>query len=160
MCNFFSAIVNDEGQVLWRNGISSHSELEKALNIRDDGHSAKVELTPPPEGPFNDVEKWVFKIDEARTPEWWDGAYEGNVRQVVNDWMCSNDRYTWDGDLDLGGLTSAKGLTLPQEIGGDLNLGGLTSAEGLTLPQEIGGDLYLGGLTSAERESVRARIGK
>src|ERR1039457_555607 len=54
------------------------------------------------------------------------------------------------GSLNLGGLTSAEGLTLPQRIGGSLDLGGLTSAEGLTLPQSIGGSLYLDGLTSAE----------
>jgi len=117
MCNFFSAILNDEGHVLWKNGISSHSELELVFKIRDDGHHAKVELTPPPEGPFNDVEKWVFKIDEERTPEWWDVAYEGNVRQVVKDWMASGDRYTWDCYLDLRSLTSAERESVRARIG-------------------------------------------
>ena len=42
-------------------------------------------------------------------------------------------------------------------IGGDLDLGGLTSAKGLTLPQSIGGYLYLGGLTSAERSEIIKR---
>ena len=54
------------------------------------------------------------------------------------------------GNLDLSGLTSAKGLNLPQTINGDLNLSGLTSAEGLNLPQSIKGNLDLSGLTSAE----------
>jgi len=54
------------------------------------------------------------------------------------------------GGLDLGSLTSAEGLTLPQSIGGNLYLRSLTSAEGLTLPQSISGGLNLDSLTSAE----------
>src|SRR3990167_1027158 len=54
------------------------------------------------------------------------------------------------GDLNLGSLTSADGLTLPSSIGGDLNLWSLTSAEGLKFPDTIGGDLYLWNLTSAK----------
>jgi len=57
---------------------------------------------------------------------------------------------TIGGNLDLDGLTSAKGLTFPKTIGGNLDLSGLTSAEGLTLPETISGYLDLGGLTSAE----------
>ncbi len=54
------------------------------------------------------------------------------------------------GDLNLRGLTSAKGLVLPQTIGGDLYLNGLTSAEGLVLPNSIKKDLWLSRLTSTE----------
>ena len=43
------------------------------------------------------------------------------------------------GDLDLSGLTSAVGLTLPSSIGGGLYLSGLTSAAGLRLPRNLGG---------------------
>ena len=64
-----------------------------------------------------------------------------------------------DGDLLLGWLTFAKGLTLPQHIGGDLVLDGLASAEGLTLPQHIGGDLWLSGLTTAEGLTLPQHIG-
>jgi hypothetical protein len=63
------------------------------------------------------------------------------------------------GWLDLRGLTSAEGLTLPQSIGGGLDLSGLTSAEGLTLPQSIGGELDLRGLTSAEGLTLPQSIG-
>ena len=54
------------------------------------------------------------------------------------------------GDLFLRGITSAKGLTLPQYVGGSLYLENLTSAKGLTLPQNIVGSLYLDSLTSAD----------
>ena len=63
------------------------------------------------------------------------------------------------GDLDLGGLTSAEGLKLPEHIGGDLDLRSLTSAEGLKLPEHIGGGLYLGSLTSAEGLKLPEHIG-
>ena len=63
-------------------------------------------------------------------------------------WALAQPTIDLGGYLALGGLTSAKGLVLPQSIGGSLALGGLTSAEGLVLPQSIGGYLYLGGLTS------------
>ena len=54
--------------------------------------------------------------------------------------LSGNIRYHY-GRLDLNRLTSAEGLTLPEEID-TLELDGLTSAEGLTLPEEI--DTHLG----------------
>ncbi|MEK7587128.1 MAG: hypothetical protein AAB453_04635 [Patescibacteria group bacterium] len=63
------------------------------------------------------------------------------------------------GDLDLGDLTTAEGLTLPQSIGGGLNLDGFISVEGLTLPQSIGDYLYLGDLTTAEGLILPQSIG-
>ncbi|MEK7187168.1 MAG: hypothetical protein AAB690_02625 [Patescibacteria group bacterium] len=63
------------------------------------------------------------------------------------------------GNLNLSGLTSAEGLTLPQSISGSLNLSGLTSAEGLTLPQSIRGSLNFPGLTSAKGLILPQSIG-
>ena len=63
------------------------------------------------------------------------------------------------GDLDLGGLTSAKGLMLPEHVGGDLDLSGLTSAEGLELPEHVGGTLNLPSLTSAEGLELPEHVG-
>ena len=54
------------------------------------------------------------------------------------------------GYIDLRSLTSADGLILPQHIGGYINLSSLTSADGLVLPESIGGDIYLNSLTSAD----------
>ncbi|MDQ3159161.1 MAG: hypothetical protein M3P98_03460 [bacterium] len=63
------------------------------------------------------------------------------------------------GDLDLAGLTSAEGLTLPTSVGGDLDLIRLTSAEGLTLPTSVGGHLDLRRLTSAEGLTLPTSVG-
>ena len=63
--------------------------------------------------------------------------------------LTGNIKYHY-GYLNLGGLTSAKGLKLPESVGGDLDFGGLTSTEGLKLPESVGGTLNLRGLTSAK----------
>ena len=59
-------------------------------------------------------------------------------------------KYIIGGDLNLGGLTSAEGLVLPQRVDGCLDLNSLTSAEGLVLPKYVGGGLKLDSLTSVE----------
>ncbi len=63
------------------------------------------------------------------------------------------------GYLFLDGLTSAKGLNLPDEIGGSLTLDGLTSTEGLKLPYKVGASLRLDSLTSAEGLNLPKEIG-
>ena len=140
MCDFFSAIVDDEGKVYWKNGINSHSELEKEFSLRDSGHYAKVELNPVK---FNDVSTWNFKIDEERAPDWWDGAYEDNVRQTVRDWMNSGIGYIWSGSLYLRDC-DLEGVTLPQFMSGSLDINGC-DLEGVTLPQSVGGWLDING---------------
>ena len=149
MCIFFSAIVNDEGKVFWKNGISSHSEIETACDIRDDGHHAKVELVPS--GDFSNVDTWVFNIDEERKPDWWDGAYEGNVRQVVKEWMASGKNYTWTGRLDLRGVTKLDpGVVFPEKTGW-LDLRGVTKLDpGVVFPKEVTGGLDLRGVTKLD----------
>jgi hypothetical protein len=63
------------------------------------------------------------------------------------------------GYLDLGSLTDAKGLKLPQSIGGGLDLRSLTDAKGLKLPQSIGGYLDLRSLTDAKGLKLPQSIG-
>ena len=58
--------------------------------------------------------------------------------------------------LDLRGLTSAAGLTIPSGVK-TLDLRGLTSAAGLTIPKGVE-YLYLRGLTSAEKEKLLVSI--
>jgi hypothetical protein len=147
MCKFFSAIVDDEGKVYWREGLSSHSEIEAACKLRDNGNFAKVELIPIND--FMNVDKWEFKIDESRQPDWWNGAFESNVRQTVKDWMGSGKKYTWSGCLNLRGLTSLPaGVKFPEEVSGWLDLRGLTSLPaGVKFPAKSGW-LDLSGLTS------------
>ena len=62
----------------------------------------------------------------------------------------SRDTIFYQGDLNLSGLTTAKGLILPKFMGGNLDLNGLTTAEGLILPENIMGRLRLGGLKNVK----------
>ena len=135
MCKFFSAIVDDEGKVYWKNGISSHLEIETACKLRDNGHYAKVELVPIND--FMNVDKWLFNIDESIKPTWWDGAFESNVRQVLKDWMKSGKQYIWSGGMDLRSLTTLPaGVKFPTEVSGWLDLRSLTTLPaGVILPK-------------------------
>ena len=83
---------------------------------------------------------------------------EENISLTEEEALRGNVIYHY-GDLFLFGLTSAKGLKLPDKVGGGLYLSDLTIAEGLELPNEIGGALYLNGLTSAEGLKLPAKVG-
>jgi len=54
------------------------------------------------------------------------------------------------GTLDLNGLKSVKGLTLPHNYSGFIHLNGLESGEGLIIPEDFTGILFLNGLKSAK----------
>lgn len=76
MCNFFSAIVLRNGDVLSHPMIDSHSELVEYFKLPDatvhHQHFAKVELTPQSEDAWLDPSKWKFTLDEKTVPGWWD----------------------------------------------------------------------------------------
>lgn len=78
------------------------------------------------------------------------------ANEIVREWFNVH----WiggNGDLNLDGLTSAVGLTLPESVGGDLSLDGLTSAVGLTLPISIREAVWLRDLPLADNEALRKR---
>lgn len=69
----------------------------------------------------------------------------------------AGDYMYFSGNIDLDSLSSAEGLSLPEQIGGGLDLRGLSSAEGLSLPEQIGGGLYLDRLSSADKDILREK---
>ena len=96
------------------------------------------------------------------------------ANQIVQEWINEGDKHA---DLDLDGLTSAEGLTLPTRVNElylngltsaegltlprsvwHLSLNGLTSAVGLTLPESVGGDISLNGLPESDKEALRKRL--
>ncbi len=82
---------------------------------------------------------------------------EENISLTKEEALKENIIYHY-GNLDLGDITSAEGLKLPDKIVGNLSLSGLRSAEGLKLPIEIKDSLYLSGLTSAEGLNLPTEI--
>ena len=157
MCQFASFLHNPLTGEVAVSDLSSHGNTEKELKLDPkvwcEGHylpGGEIRLRLPDD---TRVEKLEYEERFRERFPAFVSFFAWAMKQTGKDKL-------WPGDLNLNGLTSAKGLTLPQSIGGWLSLDGLTTAEGLTLPQSIGGGLYLDGLTSAEKEGVFAELEK
>ena len=74
------------------------------------------------------------------------------ANQTVQEWINEGDE---EATLDLDGLSSAVGLTLPTSVQ-SLFLNGLTSAEGLKLPTSVG-ELSLNSLPESDKKALRKR---
>ena len=76
---------------------------------------------------------------------------EEEVALSQEEWLNNPEKFkALTRNIDLGSLTSADGLVLPQHVGGHIYLGDLTNADGLVLPQHVGGHIYLNRLTNAD----------
>ncbi len=76
---------------------------------------------------------------------------EDQISLTTEEFLKGTDIIYHDGDLDLSGLTSAKGIKFPKLIKGSLDLSRLATIEDLDLLNTIiNGDLFLNGLTTAE----------
>ena len=85
---------------------------------------------------------------------------EEEVALSQKEWLNNPKKFkALPGNIDLGSLTSADGLVLPQHVGSSINLSSLTSAEGLVLPQHVGGDIYLRSLASADGLVLPQHVG-
>jgi hypothetical protein len=84
MCQFLSALVLRNGDVLTHPMLDSHSDLVTYFKLPDatahHQHFAKVELTPDD---WMDPATWDFRLDETTAPSWWDdvvGSVESTLR--------------------------------------------------------------------------------
>ena len=76
---------------------------------------------------------------------------EEEVALSQEEWLNNPEKFkALTRSIDLGSLTSADGLVLPQYVGGHIYLGHLTNADGLVLPQHVGGHIYLDYLTNVD----------
>ena len=91
MCKAFSCIVLKSGEVKWKMGVDSHSDLEREFGLRDstadvsEMQFAKVEIAPA-NGNYLHPDKWVFNLDEARAPEWWTPIDEKSAKKAHSEW--------------------------------------------------------------------------
>lgn len=93
MCNFLSALVLKNGDVLTHPMLDSHSDLVRWFKIPDaqaHQHFAKVELTPTTD--WLDPQTWAFRLDEATVPG---RVYAQNARDA---------RFKADGPCGLSGV--------------------------------------------------------
>jgi hypothetical protein len=148
VCNFLSAIVLKNGDVLHSPLLDSHSELVTLFKLPDTSahhqHFAKVELTPPAgwDG-WADVSKWDFRLDEPTQPGWWADvaqSAEESVRNIIRRAILP----AGERDFHLDGLVIiGPGVTVRSMRGGRAYLRGgtLTAMRGGTLTAMSGGTL-------------------
>ena len=71
MCKTFSAIVLKSGDLIFDPATDSHEDLIESANLSDlRCEFARVEFVPK-DGKFDDLNSYIFKLDEFRTPDWW-----------------------------------------------------------------------------------------
>ena len=109
MCQFFSALVLRNGDVLHHPMLDSHADLVTYFGLPDatayHQHFAKVELTPVD---WFDASTWTFRLDEETAPGWWADVAIGveatlratAARMIV---MSGTKRLIVDGCWIIGG---------------------------------------------------------
>ena len=106
------------------------------------------------------IEEIKRKRNERRDYSLIFNVKEEEVALSQKEWLNNPKKFkALPGNIDLGSLTSADGLVLPQHVGSSINLSSLTSAEGLVLPQHVGGDRYLRSLASADGLVLPQHVG-
>ena len=155
MCEFLSFAVAKEGALKIYGGEStiSHSSIAM-LNKIGEGDYCECEWTGEEKDTLT-----VRHTDKSKAAKLYEKIIKKypTRKKILNDVIAAVNAV--GGSLNLNGLTSAAGLTLPDSVGGDLYLRGLTSAAGLTLPDSVGGDLYLSGLTNAAGLTLPDSVG-
>ena len=107
MCQFFSALVVRNGDVLWHEATDSHTDLVRHYQLPDNTdcrHFAKVEFTPPAKNgrpDYLDVGNYTLRVDEYTEPAWFEEyreAVTAKCRHIVQSMIITDAR-----DLILGG---------------------------------------------------------
>ena len=106
------------------------------------------------------IEEIKRKRNERRDYSLIFNVKEEEVALSQKEWLNNPKKFkALPGNIDLGSLTSAEGLVLPQHVGGNIFLRHLTSAEGLVLPKQLGGGIDLRSLTSADGLILPQHVG-
>ena len=149
MCNFLSAVVLRNGDVLTHPLLDSHSDLIRYYELPDTRahhqHFAKVELTPDD---WLNVDTWKFRLDESTAPGWWDdvkASAEATLRDRAKRMIITTGRkdlilegcWILAGDAEFvnmrgGRIVMMRGGTLTEMCGGTL-----TAMWGGTLSQPV-----------------------
>jgi hypothetical protein len=95
MCKFFSAIGMKNGDILYKDGLDSHSDLIDFFDLPDDRecrHFVKLEFYPKA-GMEHDIEEYSFRIDEETAPIWTEDvvkSFEMKSRNAVSRMIVTN----------------------------------------------------------------------
>ena len=119
MCNAFSCICPEVGEVVWKLGTDSHSDLIREAGLRDDTNDpkhmtfAKIEITPD-NNDYRKPDKWTLHIDETITPAWWNKAYEASCWDAHKAWCKQLYKIL---DVDKVIVNPFKDVKPPKKIG-------------------------------------------
>ena len=97
MCNAFSGLVTRTGTVKWKFAMDSHSELVEHFKLEDitaDADKlkfAKFEIAPKNKD-YLKPDKWIFKIDESITPNWFNDRHERACWVAHKKWLEKLDK--------------------------------------------------------------------
>ena len=101
MCQFYSCIVTESGEVLSDPMCDNHSEIIRHHKLDDSDTDsdakrraerakfAKVEITPLCDDVFAPTNQWAFRVDESSIPAWWSAAHEKWAREELEKFLAS-----------------------------------------------------------------------
>ena len=98
MCNFLSALIVRNGDILTHPMLDSHHDLVTYFKLPDsNGHIprfVKVELTPTDN--WLDPATWKWQVDEETLPRWWEDGLavqaEAALRRRAKSMIVTDDR--------------------------------------------------------------------
>ena len=155
MCNFLSAIVKRNGDIICKPDCTdSHEDLIDFAGLVDDGRGAfvRVELTPDGND-FANVDDYTFRVDQQDTPDWWTedlaASVEESLRDRVRRMIIAEDRKIVLGGcwIVVDGATVQKSMNATiRMIGGTIKLiygGTIERIDGGTIERIDGGTIEL-----------------
>ena len=86
MCNFLSAIVKQDGDIICRpESTDSHEDMIDFAGLVDDGRGAFVRVEFLPGDDLCDVNGYALTVDQRDTPEWWTGDMAARIAESLRD---------------------------------------------------------------------------
>lgn len=171
MCQFLSAVILRNGDVLTHPMLDSHTDLIRYYKLPDTTayhqHFAKVELTPVD---WMDPATWTFRLDEDTAPSWWDDVatgVEATLRARAEKMILRGDHdLIVDGcwiiggaakirDVRSGRIMRVQGSAQIHRVGGSAQIHGVGGSAQI---HRVGGSAQIHGVgDSAQIHDVRDR---
>jgi hypothetical protein len=122
MCKFYSAIVMRNGDLLHNENLQSHEDIIRLFNINDTqincDNFVRVEFTPLKESDYPDIEKYLLKVDEDSTPDWFEIHREYITTRLKE--FVSKRIITSDQQIITGGVYVVKNCKIDKIICGQI----------------------------------------
>jgi hypothetical protein len=101
MCQFFSAVLTKNGDLLYNLVLNSHEEIIELFKIKDTQAAffgqnfVRLEFVPDLTKNLSKPEAWTLKLDERETPEWYDpDKAQEKCWDVISGIVVSDERET------------------------------------------------------------------